>query len=520
MAPAPSSTATAAKAPSAAPSFKASAIPRQSSDVPSEHVSEGDEQPSPSAPPAPVEPEFEEIIFTSKRIGELPPDGQRLKRGSLVITPNTPNAAKPQTPMINWDHRPPEVKQVEDEEDAILAQIAKVENAAASVLQKAWRRQKMKRAMPEIRRLVLENVRQRRAATRMQAASRGFLQRTYKFRLFKRGVAIRKIQHASRRRARAHMRTQLLHGGFGLSGRSIERCLVARDAFILLTKPERTALLPLLLAMQNGPIEALHQAKELWASMPPQRRAHAITQHCHKADVLERKQIVRLVVRTLDAEMLLDLLEHVSDYASVWGLRRTELVQAFLARQPRQIAAMAENRIVDGLVDTLRPDEVTRSMQRMSLYAHMPQIRKTLPEPPKKPFERIPQFPDDPPRSARPLPAGVFGPRPDKDTHEKAFLRATQTVNPREPGQPQPLPVLSPRGLAEALSRELYHKSGGVQPQPRPPAEPRGFHGPPVPRAVKGDAAEASVRAARAAAAAVGGVPMRAFAKKAVAGMA
>ena len=124
------------------------------------------------------------------------------------------------------------------------------------------------------------------------------------------------------------------------------------------------------------------------------------------------------------------------------------------------------------------------------------------------------------------------------------MLKTTQTVNPNTPGQPMPMPVLSPRGLAEALGRELHHKSGGVQPQPPPKpkqpssgtgasprgfhglpgasmglpeasmgASPRGFHGPPVPRAARVDAAEAGVRAARAAADAVGGNPFRAFAK-------
>ena len=49
---------------------------------------------------------------------------------------------------------------------------------------------------------------------------------------------------------------------------------------------------------------------------------------------------------------------------------------------------------------------VTRSMQRLALFAHLPPIRKHLPERPRKPFERIHPMPDPPPRSARPIPSG------------------------------------------------------------------------------------------------------------------
>ena len=139
-----------------------------------------------------------------------------------------------------------------------------------------------------------------------------------------------------------------------------------------------------------------------------------------------------------------------------WGLEQSELVQGFLMGQPSQIAQRAEDKLLDGIVDALPADAVTRSMQRLALFTHLPPIRKGLSQPPRA-FERIKQFPNPPPRSARyqpPVAGGVFGPPPEA---HKAVLTATQTRAPQAP-----LPTLSPRSQPRALERRIASSRGAT----------------------------------------------------------
>ena len=140
----------------------------------------------------------------------------------------------------------------------------------------------------------------------------------------------------------------------------MQRALAARDTFLLLSESEREVLIPSLLAVQSGTIEALTQAGDLWSSLAPLGRARAIVDHLAQASPSERTQIVRLCVQSCSATELLGLLGFISEGASKhWGLARNELVQTFLQEQPQRIAALAEDKLLDGIVETL-PGRRTR----------------------------------------------------------------------------------------------------------------------------------------------------------------
>ena len=149
------------------------------------------------------------------------------------------------------------------------------------------------------------------AATRMQSYARGWLIRTAKVRFFRATRARRgSWQRAERVRMRNRMRQSLLYnGGKGLTKESVEKCLFARDAFLLLEEFERIALVPTLLAMCKDPIESLQQAKDLWEDLTPIRRATAILNHCKKCNEAEKNQIIHLLLtQTIDASELMELL--------------------------------------------------------------------------------------------------------------------------------------------------------------------------------------------------------------------
>lgn len=254
---------------------------------------------------------------------------------------------------------------------------------------------------------------------------------------------------------RERIKRSLLHDGFSLSERSVEKCMIARDDFMLLNERERIALLPALLALQNGPIETLHQAGDLWADLPPLQRATAIMGHCARCAAHERQQVVRLCVQTCTGDELLELLRFVSDGAATyWSLNQPELVQAFLEAQPERVARLAEDKLLDGIVDSLPTDAVARSMQRLALFAHLPPVRARLPKA-HRAFERIEQYPNPPPRSeARPHPkcaGGLFGPPP---AERDVLLDGTEIHAPQDTWQ-HSLPSLSPRSKPQALERRI-----------------------------------------------------------------
>ena len=65
-------------------------------------------------------------------------------------------------------------------------------------------------------------------------------------------------------------------------------------------------LLPALLALQSeGSIDALHQARDLWMDLQPEKRATAMWEHCARCTPTERKQVLRLCVQTCSATELL-----------------------------------------------------------------------------------------------------------------------------------------------------------------------------------------------------------------------
>ena len=351
-------------------------------------------------------------------------------------------------------------------EDDWLEKLYAAEDAAAAKIQRQRRYMMMQRALPIVRLQAREILRQKQAAITLQGLARGFLSRTYKLRAFRRARAVRQIQHAERRRSRNATRRQLLRDGRGLSEASVQRALAARDTFLLLSESEREVLIPSLLAVQSGTIEALTQAGDLWSSLAPLGRARAIVDHLAQASPSERTQIVRLCVQSCSATELLGLLGFISEGASKhWGLARNELVQTFLQEQPQRIAALAEDKLLDGIVETLPADAVARSMQRLALFAHLPPIRSRLPIAPK-PFERISQAPNPPPRSARRGPAvagGVFGPPPVAD---KPYMPAQETSAPpppstlREAAQHTPIPPATSRAARNprALERQLANR--------------------------------------------------------------
>ena len=147
---------------------------------------------------------------------------------------------------------------------------------------------------------------------------------------------------------------------------------------------------------------------------------------------------------------LLELLTYVADGAErYWHVSQGELVQAFLEAQPQAVKEIAEDRLVDGLVDSLPVDAVARSMQRLALFAHLPPIRKELPTR-SRPFSRIQQWPNPPPRSARyqpPVAGGVFGPPPEA---HRPQLSTQETRAPQAP-----LPDVSPRTLPKEIERRI-----------------------------------------------------------------
>ena len=378
---------------------------------------------------------------------------------------------------LSKDGEPPPAAAVDAYEDELLKQMQAEEHDAACVFQRRRRRVLMIRAMPGIKTRVLQMAREKMAATRMQSYARGWLIRTAKVRFFRDSCAARKLQRAERVRMRNRMRQSLLYnGGKGLTKESVEKCLFARDAFLLLEEFERIALVPTLLAMCKDPIESLQQAKDLWEDLTPIRRATAILNHCKKCNEAEKNQIIHLLLtQTIDASELMELLtflrENVKRY---WGVEQNEFVQAFLETQPNRIAQVAENKLLDTIVDALPVDAVARSMQRLALFSNLPPVRNKLPTTEKK-FSRIPQYPNLPAKSHTNLEkgvetrvaGGVFGPVPGKKT---VLLPASETHSPRNAapaGAPQPalLPRSQPRELEKKIadSRVVGERHGASE---------------------------------------------------------
>jgi hypothetical protein len=140
--------------------------------------------------------------------------------------------------------------------------------------------------------------------------------------------------------------------------------------------------------------------------------------------------------------------------ATYWQLEPAHLVQSFLEGQSERVARAAEDRLLDEIIDSLPPDAVVRAMQRLALFAHLPPIRKGLPTP-TKPYERIQQYPNPPPKSAaRPTPpvaGGIFGPPPGAQT---LVLDATQTRRPQDSFE-RVLPIVSPRSKPSEIERKI-----------------------------------------------------------------
>jgi hypothetical protein len=350
-----------------------------------------------------------------------------------------------------------------DAEEALLLALQEEEDHAATVMQRQWRRIRVKRALPVIRMQAKQAAHERHAAVRMQCCARGFLQRTEKIRAFKRVRAARCLQRSERRRTKEVMRHKLLHLA-RLPMRCVDRALAARDAFVLLERAERTALLPTLLAMHSEGIETLTQAGDLWRGLTSLRRATAITDHLRECDPAERRQIFRLCVQEASPPELLELLEHVSSGASeYWGLSQSELVQSFLEAQPERVASLAQDQLLNGIVDTLPANSVAKSLQRMALYSHLPPIRSMLPKA-SRAFERIEQAANPPPRSGayalrggHSVAGGIFGPPPNAG---RPMLYATQTFAPPA-APPQPSPREKPRVIDKRLAT--------LRPSPPPP---------------------------------------------------
>lgn len=150
--------------------------------------------------------------------------------------------------------------EIDELEELMLQQHQAREQWAATVMQRQRRRVLMRRAMPFVHNLARRRLRERRACVNMQKVARGWLVRTEPSRLFRKALAIRRVQRAYRAGSHTRERARLLrHGGAGLSAASVERALAARSAFLLLSAEEREALLPTLLALNGGAIELMHQ---------------------------------------------------------------------------------------------------------------------------------------------------------------------------------------------------------------------------------------------------------------------
>ena len=145
-----------------------------------------------------------------------------------------------------------------------------------------------------------------------------------------------------------------------------------------------------------------------------------------------------------------------------WGVEQNEFVQAFLETQPNRIAQVAENKLLDTIVDALPVDAVARSMQRLALFSNLPPVRNKLPTTEKK-FSRIPQYPNLPAKSHTNLEkgvetrvaGGVFGPVPGK--RRRCYCQRPETHWPRNAapaGAPQPalLPRSQPRELEKKIA--------------------------------------------------------------------
>ena len=395
-----------------------------------------------------------------------------------------------------------------DAEEDHFIKIQEEEQAAATVLQRHRRGVQRKRAMPEVRRQIELKRIQHAAATRLQAVARGWLYRTMPIRAFRLAHFARVLQRAERARQRHHLRVAMLHDHSSLSPAAVDKALAARDAFLLLERPARTALLPSLLAMLSGTVETLTQAGDLWAGMPPHARANAVVAYVHACEPPERQQVLRLVVQAVGTEELMGLLKHIASHSGHWGIGQSELLQRLLAMlhaddpKSQHAAKFSEDKLVSGLVEALPAESVAKQLQKLALYSHLPPIRSKLPQKEKPPFERIPQAANPPPRSYRdvlngPVGGGVFGPPPVND---KALLPTPNIVAP--PGIAFKPPELSPRvprdprqleramanrrqeGGAAAPSESLFH--------PPPPRGLGGGGGPPSSRASRGTGAHAA----------------------------
>ena len=245
---------------------------------------------------------------------------------------------------------------------------------------------------------------------KLQSVTRGWLQRTYAIREFRRMRAARCLQRGARAMLRRATRMRMLHKVATLTEAQIDKALAARDAFLLLEKPSRTALLPTLLAMFTSSVEALTQAGDVWAGMVPSARANAVVAYVRECEPMERQQVLRLLLQAIEPAELMRLLHWVTSHSKpYWGLQQTELLQSLLrglqqaGADPASVRAakLAEDKLVNGLVDTLPAETVAKSLQRLALYSHLPPIRSQLPKEKQKPYERIQQARNLPPRSYR-----------------------------------------------------------------------------------------------------------------------
>ena len=387
-------------------------------------------------------------------------------------------------------------KRMDEAEDLFIAMQVE-EQAAAVTLQRHRRGIQDRRAVPGIRAQVEQARREKAAVVKLQSVTRGWLQRTYAIREFRRMRAARCLQRGARAMLRRATRMRMLHKVATLTEAQIDKALAARDAFLLLEKPSRTALLPTLLAMFTSSVEALTQAGDVWAGMVPSARANAVVAYVRECEPMERQQVLRLLLQAIEPAELMRLLHWVTSHSKpYWGLQQTELLQSLLrglqqaGADPASVRAakLAEDKLVNGLVDTLPAETVAKSLQRLALYSHLPPIRSQLPKEKQKPYERIQQARNLPPRSYRavlqgPIAGGLFGPAPVND---KAFLPKQETQAP--PGR-QRAPELSPRVPRDPreLERAMQQRreAEGGTPAPR-----ESVHYPPPPRGLLSAAAE------------------------------
>lgn len=349
--------------------------------------------------------------------------------------------------------------EMEHEEEMLLALQAD-EHEAAAILQRHRRSVQKRRAMPEIRRLVRQQLQERGAAVQLQRLARGWLARSEGIRAFKRVRAARSVQRAERSRVRWRLRRKLLHEGEGLSEWSVERALAVRDGFLLLNDAEKKALLPTLLSTESTAIEMLHQAGDLWSSLPPVGRATAVMGYLKACEHSERKQVLRLCLQSTSTADLLDLLQFISTCAEqYWGLSPSELTQSFLRQQPVRLAAMAEDRLLDDLLQMLPAGAIARQMRRITLHAHLPAIRSHLPSRIATHSWQSALVPAAPPHSVR----DARHPRQLNDPVGLPPLLGRVVLTSREtsaPLQRPDLPIASPRTL-KISSLERHARSRG-----------------------------------------------------------